>query len=409
MIRKTIFWIHLVCGVAAAAVILMMSATGVILTYERQLLDFFGPSVADTNGQGALPLADLVAAVRAAEPDYPARTITVPAEASEPVIVGAGRGSARLVDPYSGAVLGDGESALGAFFGTVTGWHRWFNASRESRGPWRAITGASNLIFLFLIVSGLYLWLPRIMRWAMFRARLVFVPWSTPGKARDFNWHHVLGIWSAIPLIVIVATASVFYYPWANELVYRSFGELPPGAARPQPAAERPGAPATNATAATGPVRAGAPSGASAAAAAGGSAPTGAMAQPAIPLTHERLLAIAAGQVESWQTITLPAELAADSPAQISIDRGNGGQPQHRHTVVLDTVSGNVVEWQPFTSQSPGRQARSWVRFLHTGEALGLIGQTIAGLVSLTSVFMVWTGLALAWRRLISPLFARRA
>ncbi|MGI9206149.1 MAG: PepSY domain-containing protein, partial [Woeseiaceae bacterium] len=54
--------------------------------------------------------------------------------------------------------------------------------------------------------------------------------------------------------------------------------------------------------------------------------------------------------------------------------------------------------------RSPGRQARSWIRFLHTGEALGFFGQTIAGLVSLTSLFMVWTGFALAWRRLVSPL-----
>jgi len=43
------------------------------------------------------------------------------------------------------------------------------------------------------------------------------------------------------------------------------------------------------------------------------------------------------------------------------------------------------------------------VRFLHTGEALGITGQTIAGLVSFTSLIMVWTGLALAWRRLVSP------
>jgi uncharacterized iron-regulated membrane protein len=72
-------------------------------------------------------------------------------------------------------------------------------------------------------------------------------------------------------------------------------------------------------------------------------------------------------------------------------------------------VTGEVADWAPFDSQTPGRQARLWVRFLHTGEAFGIIGQTIAGFVSLTSVIMVWTGLALAWRRLIVPLYQRRA
>jgi len=36
MSRKTIFWLHLACGVSAGVVVLMMSVTGVVLTYERQ-------------------------------------------------------------------------------------------------------------------------------------------------------------------------------------------------------------------------------------------------------------------------------------------------------------------------------------------------------------------------------------
>ena len=40
MFRSTIFWIHLVCGVVTGAVVLMMSVTGVLLTYERQILAY---------------------------------------------------------------------------------------------------------------------------------------------------------------------------------------------------------------------------------------------------------------------------------------------------------------------------------------------------------------------------------
>jgi uncharacterized iron-regulated membrane protein len=57
------------------------------------------------------------------------------------------------------------------------------------------------------------------------------------------------------------------------------------------------------------------------------------------------------------------------------------------------------ARWEGFEAQSPGRRARSILRFLHTGEVLGIAGQTIAGLVSLGGVFLVWTGLALTWRR----------
>ncbi|HEU4618384.1 MAG TPA: PepSY domain-containing protein, partial [Gammaproteobacteria bacterium] len=66
------------------------------------------------------------------------------------------------------------------------------------------------------------------------------------------------------------------------------------------------------------------------------------------------------------------------------------------------------VAEEPFRSQTPGRRARTLLRFLHTGEAFGLAGQTIAGLVTAASLVMVWTGWALAYRRLVRPLFERR-
>ncbi len=97
--------------------------------------------------------------------------------------------------------------------------------------------------------------------------------------------------------------------------------------------------------------------------------------------------------------MTLPA--SANDPVAFSIDRGTGGQPQRRATLTLDASTGQEISWAPFDSLSPGRRARSFMRFAHTGEYFGLVGQTIAGLVTLATTVLVWTGLALAWRRLI--------
>jgi uncharacterized iron-regulated membrane protein len=36
--RKILFWCHLFCGVVAGIVILTMSITGLLLTYEKQFL-----------------------------------------------------------------------------------------------------------------------------------------------------------------------------------------------------------------------------------------------------------------------------------------------------------------------------------------------------------------------------------
>lgn len=368
MLRKSLFWIHLVCGVMAGLVILMMSVTGVILTYERQIIAWAERDLhVEPAGAQHLPLESLVAAVKLQEPDFAASSITVSADPGAPVSVGAGRSGSRYVNGYTGEVLGEGSAGLHEFFGAVTGWHRWFNVSGDARAPWRALTGASNLIFLFLIASGLYLWLPRIFKWPLLRVRLLFNPNPASGQARDYNWHHVLGIWTAIPLAVVVATAAVFSYPWANDLLFRSFGEEPPARGRGGP-----------------------PRGANAES----------TAHVGTRMSADALLSVAADHLDEWRTITMQLPGEADTTVRFTIDQGNGGQPQRRHTLVLDGRTGDVSSWQPFDSQTPGRQARSWVRFLHTGEALGLGGQTLAGLVSLTSVVMVWTGLALAYRRL---------
>lgn len=376
MPRKTIFWAHLGAGVVAGLVILMMSVTGVILTYERQILAWAAQDYyADARpGQTRLSIDELLA--RATEQvEFQPGSITLAANPQAPALVAAGRRNSAQLNPYTGDVLQPRNEALEQFFVTVMRIHRWFNVGDDMRDSARAITGASNLLFLFLIVSGLYLWLPRVWRRAALRLRLLFVK-APNSAARDFNWHHVFGFWAALPLLVIVATATVFNYGWANALVYRLAGEEPPqrgaGPAESPPRAEQGAAVAR------------------------------------LPL--DLLFQQAAAQAGNWNTLTLNLPASTGSrEVTFSHDQGTGGQPQKRHGLTLDAGTGELLSRQPFSSQSPGRQARSWVRFLHTGEALGLLGQTIAGLASLAAVFMVWTGMALAWRRLVRGLQRRQA
>jgi uncharacterized iron-regulated membrane protein len=390
MFRKVFFWSHLVSGVLAGLVILMMSVTGVLLTYERQILAWAEQSdfLSDIQGQERLTLDQLFFIAKTEYPDSFPTSIVITNDPGAPVTFSAGRSGGFSLNPLTGEAMETGSESLEHFFSTITGIHRWFNLSGEKRSTARAITGASNLIFLFLIFSGFYLWFPKIWTWGAFRIRFLFRNTAGKSKARDFNWHHVMGFWSAIPLIFVVATASVFYYPWANNLVYQVYGEeVPRRGAAPAPAITSAINSANQAT---------------------GSLP----AKQADYLSLQALYANAAHYLDSsgdkWRQISLGLPRGNSPTINLAIDQGNGGQPHRRHNMVLDRESGDIAAWQPFSSQSPGRQTRSIVRYLHTGEVLGLWGQTIAGLVSLTSIFMVWTGLALAWRRLVSPLFRKK-
>ncbi|NBO64773.1 MAG: PepSY domain-containing protein, partial [Acidobacteria bacterium] len=243
--RKILFWSHLTCGVVAGIVILTMSVTGVLLTYEKQFLFW-----ADTRHYDIRPPAD---GVRLSIEQLLAKTgespalipvaVTVRADATAPVALSVAGGKTVYANPYTGEVLGGGAPEVRELFGRITGWHRWLGVEGEGRAVGKAITGASNLIFLFIVVSGLYLWFPRQWRWAHFK-QIIWFRRGLPGKARDFNWHNVIGFWSLIPLFLVVLSATVISYPWASNLAYRVAGEAPPPAPRPSgPAPARSGVP----------------------------------------------------------------------------------------------------------------------------------------------------------------------
>src|SRR5262249_23057260 len=78
------------------------------------------------------------------------------------------------------------------------------------------------------------------------------------------------------------------------------------------------------------------------------------------------------------------------APIAFTIDEGGAGQPQHRGTLTIDRATGEA-SWEGFDQLSPGRRLRSILRFAHTGEVAGIVGQTIAGLVSLGAGVLVYS------------------
>ena len=138
----------------------------------------------------------------------------------------AGRGTQYLIDPYDGSVIREGYSATDEFFGTVMRVHRWFALEGDARGAGRAVTGYSNLIFLGLLLTGIYLWLPLVWTRAILKARIFLNLRPKTSRMRDFNWHHAFSFWAFIPLFFLITTATVFYFAWSNRLVYAAFGEL---------------------------------------------------------------------------------------------------------------------------------------------------------------------------------------
>jgi uncharacterized iron-regulated membrane protein len=377
--RSILFWMHLAAGAFAGVVVLIMSVTGVALTYEKQMLEWAdrnawaAPSPAD-----ATPLSPetLLARVNEAQPGTAPLSVTMRADRLAPASVTLADNKILLVDPYSGAIIGPPPTGLRTFFRTMTSWHRYLARDGASRATGKSITGAANLAFLFIVISGMYLWLPRLWTWIQFKNVLWFRPGLSP-KARDFNWHNVIGVWTALPLAIVVAGAVPISYPWASNLVYRLAGDTPPppAAGNPQARGNERGERA-----------------------------------PVVYVSGgvDAAWAASQAQIPNWRTMTTRLGTSAKAPVSIAVDEGYAGQPQLRTTFTFDRATGSLEKAENFQSLSAGRRARSWLRFAHTGEIYGLTGQTIAGLVSLGAVVLVYTGLALALRRLAGWIARRR-
>jgi uncharacterized iron-regulated membrane protein len=372
-VRTVLFWIHLTVGVVAGLVILIMSVTGVALTYEKQVIEWSDrrawTAPAGASVQQHLAPESLLATAARSSGIQPI-AITMRADAEAPATVTLEGNRAVLIDPYSGTIIGEPPTAIRSFFRTMTLWHRYLALEGARRATGKFVTGIANLGFLFLVVSGLYLWFPRVWTWMQFRNVLWFRT-GVSSKARDFNWHNTIGFWSCVPLAIIVAGVVPISFSWGSALVYRLAGETPPApaaAAAPRPAESTP------------------------------------QRDAADGLNASWLAAIEA--VPAWRTVTTRLATSTNAPIVLTVDEGYGGQPQKRRTMTFDRGSAAVVKDETFGSLSAGRRARSWLRFAHTGEFYGLAGQTIAGLASAGGVFLVYTGLTLALRRLLA--FVRR-
>lgn len=400
-LRTVLFWLHLVSGVVAGLVILVMSLTGAALAFQPQLLAWAERDLqtvaAPAPGTERLPVEQLLAAARAAAPaGAKPSAVTLGSAPTAAAMVQLGREGRVYVNPYTAEVRTPPKGGMRAVLHTLEDLHRFLGAEGERRAVGKAVTGASNLAFLVLALTGLVLWWPRRWTWAAVRSTLWFRR-GLKGKARDFNWHNATGFWALPVLVVLTTSGAVISYRWASDGVFKLMGS-------PVPAA--------------GP----------------GAGPSARVPPPpagAQPLGTDVLLARAAEQVPGWQQLTLrlaspqgqggpqgqgergpraegaprgegSAQPAGPQPFSVTVKEKDAWPTFASVQVALDPYTGATLAREGYADQNRGRQVRSWLRFLHTGEALGWVGQLLAGLASLGGGLLVWTGLALSWRRFLS-------
>ncbi|MDR3401638.1 MAG: PepSY-associated TM helix domain-containing protein [Chthoniobacter sp.] len=352
-LHKPLLWIHLVTGLVAAIVLLLLGATGALLVFENEIDHTLNASLFRIHPQGErLPLDELVRKVESARPGARVGSLNLPGEDDIAYSVTLkqpqGKPLGVTVNPYTGEVIGPLDSA-NPFMRKVHQFHK----NLLLGPPGSQVMGCGAILLVVLAMTGLVLWWPRKL-WSLGGAK-------STGRS-SFDWHNFIGFYSSIFMLIFGVTGIVIHWDEpATQLASRLTG---------QPA--------------TLPV------------------PKAAPAVPgAKPLTAGAVFTAATNAVPGAALTTIQGLGSMNAPLRITMRFSEDRTPAGRTNVYLHPTTGEVLLAQSSrNAPAPYRIVRFWNRQLHTGDTFGWTSRIIAALASASLPLLAITGPLIWWSRL---------
>lgn len=205
---------HRFLGFWCAAIFAVVCATGGVYAFRDEIARIVEPERYYVDAQVVatqerLTLDETIAKVEDAT-GARAETILIPADSRRTYNfllkeLNGRRGRALLcdVDPFTGEITGRGPNRSYPLVNkAMRRWHTRLNLPKEIGRP---LVDFATYFSVFLIVSGVALWIPA--RTSLLKSRLV--PKLTAGKRRAFfDLHNVLGFYIALPLLILSLTGA---------------------------------------------------------------------------------------------------------------------------------------------------------------------------------------------------------
>jgi uncharacterized iron-regulated membrane protein len=225
-------------------------------------------------------------------------------------------------------------------------------------GNW--IVTLSNVFFLLLCATGLYLWWPKAWRLSALRA-IARPNFKLTGKAFHWNLHNTAGIWSLAFLFLISLTGLMMSYRWASNLPYTLTGTARP--TEPPVVKLDPKA-------------------------------------PRFPI--DDAVRAATARAPGWSTLAVIAPGARSGAYRLRITEADAAHPGARSTLYLHGGTGAELLWDSYRDANLGRKIRGYVLPIHMGTVWGVPGRALAFLACLAALVLVVTGYVLTWKRLVA-------
>ncbi|WP_436872726.1 PepSY domain-containing protein [Acinetobacter haemolyticus] len=221
MFKKVFFQIHWFLGITAGLILSLMGITGAIYSYDQQILKWINQEsyVVEVVNTPKLTPAQLYQHFNQQQPEIEINSITIAANpaASSTVNIkkeGARRGYNMMVNPYTAEILPEVKGR--EFFQFIQRLHRNLTAGEYGA----QITGASTLMLIFFVLSGLYLRFPKkhsLKQWLFIKPKL---------KGRNFIWdlHAVVGTWVVAFYLLFACTGLYWSYDWWRAGMFKVMG-----------------------------------------------------------------------------------------------------------------------------------------------------------------------------------------
>lgn len=224
LFRKLHLWLSLPFGL----IIMTTCLTGALLVFEKEITELVRHDsyTIPVRKTGILSLQSLLERVARETPDSVQITsVTIPSDFRRAYTVGLSkpRRAGVLVDPYTGKIVG--QSGRLPFFTTVRELHRWLLDSMkpDSEGIFwgRVIVGTSTLLFVFILLTGLFLWWPKKLKGVGKRLKISL----RQGRQRLFtDLHTVGGVYVFVLLLAMAMTGLTWSFEWYRTGFYKVFG-----------------------------------------------------------------------------------------------------------------------------------------------------------------------------------------
>tara|TARA_R110002050_G_scaffold154128_4_gene281934 strand:- start:6126 stop:7274 length:1149 start_codon:yes stop_codon:yes gene_type:complete len=222
--KKFIFQVHKILGLATGLVVFIVAITGCCWAFRTEIESLYDDYKTVTPQN--LPILTPTKAKLLAENVFPENTVhgTVfkkESDAIEVIFYDAEPEFYQSVflNPYSGEVIQVDDHTSGFFAFILKGHMRLWLPKKIGEH----VVGASILIFIFIIISGFIIWIPKKRK--NLKQRLKF-DWkkTTRWKRKNFDLHTVIGFYICALALVLAFTGSMMSYNWLKYVVYKSTG-----------------------------------------------------------------------------------------------------------------------------------------------------------------------------------------